>query len=79
MAISSVDECLRKIMGEGSGCDGNLRERWTDLGTRIVECQHHMSKSLQWNQEMAERYPDSTTPPTWFDPTIAGERWDDDY
>lgn len=24
-------------------------------------------------------YPDTSTPPSWFDPTYAGETWDEDY
>ena len=29
--------------------------------------------------EVRERYPDSPFAPSWFDPTYAGESWDDDY
>ncbi|ALF01567.1 hypothetical protein AVU96_gp068 [Mycobacterium phage Snenia] len=25
-----------------------------------------------------ERYPDTDIPPAWFDPTYAGERWNED-
>ena len=30
-------------------------------------------------KDFATAYPDSPIPPKWFDPTAAGERWDDDY
>jgi hypothetical protein len=26
--------------------------------------------------ELRQHYPDSATPPSWFDPSIAGEVWD---
>lgn len=29
--------------------------------------------------EIRSRYPDSSFAPSWFDPTYAGERWDEDY
>jgi hypothetical protein len=78
VAITPEDECLR-ASHDSAKCSGELAERWTEHGTRIVECHHHMTESFVRNQEIAERYPDSPVPPAWFDPTIAGESWDDDY
>lgn len=35
----------------------------------------------RWRDEpdAMERWWESDVPPAWFDPTYAGERWDDDY
>lgn len=76
MPIQETDTCLRSHNGEK--CQGALGERWTDAGTRIVECRHHMETSLQRNEELRERYPNSSMPPSWFDESNAGESWNDD-
>jgi hypothetical protein len=34
---------------------------------------------LDRRENSIERWADSDVPPPWFDPTFAGERWEDDY
>jgi hypothetical protein len=56
-----------------------MRESLTGTGTMIPRCDLHWDKRLQREEELRKRYPDSPIAPSWFDPTIAGERWNDDY
>jgi hypothetical protein len=64
-----------------SACQGavELREALSASGTRFPRCDGHWDKRLQEQQRLNRDYPDSPTPPAWFDPTYAGERWDEDY
>lgn len=75
-------ECLRRHH-DAENCRGSITRRWTEHGTAIDECDHHTTESLQRNQEIQERYPDSSEPPSWWlsqgGESYAGERWDDDY
>jgi hypothetical protein len=71
-------ECLRATH-DAENCSGEITRRFTDEGTPIDECKYHTDKSYQRREELKERYPDSPIAPDWFDPTVAGERWDDDY
>lgn len=48
-------------------------------GTMIYRCQAGHDASEAHARKVRERYPDTDTPPGWFDPTAAGERWNDDY
>ena len=42
---------------------------------KCTGCQTALEDRLN---EFDRRYPDSATPPSWFDPTYAGESWDED-
>lgn len=74
------DECLDGGR-EDDPCRGPV-ERHPSPGSRSMatwpRCEHHWARRLDRYEE-AERWADSDVPPPWFDPTIAGERWDDDY
>lgn len=72
-----MSECLRASY-DSENCSGEVTRRFTDLGTGIDECVYHMEKSRRRKQEIEERYPDTSNPPSWFDPTYAGESWDED-
>jgi hypothetical protein len=39
----------------------------------------YLNRLLPQLKDISERYPDSPTPPEWFDPSYAGESWDEDY
>lgn len=49
--------------------------------TAWPRCQKHNIE--RWDRyersDSIERYAESDVTPDWFDPSIAGERWDDDY
>lgn len=74
------EKCLRSIGNpeEAAKCVGVVAG-WESTTTMIYECEYHTRKSIEFRQGVRERYPDSPIPPSDFDPTYAGERWDDDY
>lgn len=41
-------------------------------------CEHHWARRLEAREKSIERYENSDVPPSWFDPTFAGESWDGD-
>ena len=72
--MKKEDGCLRF----DDNCQGNLEQRFTTLGTEIWECAYHAREMAKWRRQLNERYPDSPVAPEWFDPSYAGESWDDD-
>jgi len=38
-------------------------------------CPSHADAFWEQHEETLRKYPDSATPPSWFDPTYAGETW----
>lgn len=75
------DEPLRCIESDG-GCQGSveLRESLSGTGTPIARCDRHWSLRLDLQEGINRRYaPFSDVPPRGFDPSYAGERWDEDY
>ena len=70
-------ECLDHHKG---GCEGEVEYRpsLTGTGLAIPRCDHHWQARLDWQEEHLRIYPDSPTPPSWFDPEAAGEVWDDE-
>ncbi|MFD7835657.1 hypothetical protein [Streptomyces sp. NPDC059761] len=72
-------ECLDKQSGSHS-CEGYVtgRESESGTGTIIYRCAVGHRKAAARHAEIRERYPDSSIAPDWFDPTYAGERWDED-
>lgn len=69
-------ECL----DESTHCRGEVRYRdaLTETGVRYPRCDAHWEKRLAKQRRIDEDYGYSN-PPAWFDPSYAGERWDDDY
>lgn len=61
------------------GCEGEVAYRMSLSGTglNIVRCDHHWAQRLERQAGIEQRYPYHQPPD--FDPTYAGERWDDDY
>jgi len=77
MGMPIIRECLDDHRG---GCSGEvlLRPSLTGTGMAIPRCEAHWIKRLEKDEEDRAIYPDSPIPPAWFDPTAAGERWEDD-
>lgn len=73
-------ECLDHHEGD---CKGPVEYRMPLSGTgrSFPRCEGHWDARLDREEQIRERYghPDSSMPPSDFDPTYAGERWDDDY
>lgn len=70
--------CLNAHEG---GCEGAVEYRppLSGTGKSFPRCDRHWDERLDRQAEIDRRYPDSPIPPADFDPTYAGERWNDDY
>lgn len=69
-------ECVND---EAGPCRGELSFRRAAGGTcDITRCEAHWEERDEKEREIRENYPDSSTPPSWFDPTYAGERWNEE-
>lgn len=76
------DEPLECLDRHDNGCTGAVEMRHPLSGTGIPypRCDGHWDSRLRRQEEINARYaPFSDVPPAGFDPTYAGERWDDDY
>lgn len=66
----------------GEGCEGAIEYRMalSATGRSFVRCDKAWSDRLDTEEQTRRRYghPDSPFPPADFDPTYAGESWDDD-
>lgn len=63
-------------------CDtGPVEYRMSNTRTQRSSplCARHQRQRLDRMREIDARYPDSDSPPEWFDESYAGERWNDDY
>lgn len=70
--------CLDYRKGD---CEGEThpRESLSGTGTMIERCDKHWDERLKSHSEHLKVYPDSPIAPNWFDESLAGERWDDEY
>lgn len=62
------------------GCRGAVeyRQPLSASGVPFPRCELHWGQRLDRQQEISRNYPDSPSPPSWFDPTYAGETWDEE-
>lgn len=60
-----------------SACAGPLEDYYSAMGTHAVRCRSHMNAHYEIINGINERYPQHA--PSDFDPSYAGERWEDDY
>lgn len=70
-------ECLES----GPHCSGPV-EYWHSggsYGRSWPRCTFHGERRLDRYENSMERYAHSDVVPDWFDPSIVGERWGDDY
>ncbi|OEV28681.1 hypothetical protein AN220_00695 [Streptomyces nanshensis] len=67
-----------KCVESSPECRGEVYSRPAPSGSGFfyTRCDHHQDKTQKIVDEIEERYP--ITSPGWFDPTAAGERWDDE-
>lgn len=70
-------ECLD--IAEGGGCEGAVEYRTPLSGTgrSFPRCERHWERRLESQQGINARYPQHQ--PSDFDPSYAGERWEEDY
>lgn len=71
-------ECLNDY-GDGT-CRGPVEYRapLSGTGRSFPRCDRHWGERLDAQEDINSRYPDSPIAPSDFDPSYAGERWDDD-
>jgi hypothetical protein len=81
MTDDDQPECINGLGENAAECRGAVEYRpsLTGTGTPIARCDFHWDQRLQFEEGHRVNYPDSSTPPAWFDPSYAGECWDDDY
>lgn len=62
-------------------CKGEVRYRMALSGTgrSFPRCDKHWDDRLDVQDGINSRYPDSPFAPSGFDPSYAGESWDEDY
>jgi hypothetical protein len=62
------------------GCAGAVEYRFplSATGKSFPRCEKHWAERLDQQAEIDARYPDSPFAPSDFDPSYAGESWDDD-
>lgn len=67
------------IGGEGCAGEVHYRSALSGTGRSFPRCDKHWNDRLDLEARLRRDYPDTDTPPAWFDPANAGERWNDDY
>lgn len=75
--MNTTPECL-----DGPrDCAGAVEYRTPLSGTgrSFPRCDAHWEKRLDTQERINRDYPDSPAAPRWFDPSYAGEHWDEDY
>lgn len=69
----------RECVNFGPDCRGEVD--WFDpsgRGRGAQRCGHHRDVRAEQYEDSIERYAYSAMPPSWFDPTYAGESWDEE-
>ena len=69
-------ECLDDHLGS---CTGRIEYRYplSPSGHSRPRCDHHWDMRLEAQAKIDRRYPPH--PPADFDPSYAGENWDEEY
>lgn len=77
--LLQVEDCL-DFHSDADGCEGRVEWRMplSATGKSFARCDKHWSDRLDVQEGINDRYPDSPFPPSDFDPTYAGESWDED-
>lgn len=80
MLMTYTEKCVTASQPDATPCGGEVEQRWSRSGmTSTFRCERHEMDHQDILDGISRRYPDSDVAPAWFDPTYAGETWDDDY
>ena len=61
-------------------CNGPVEMHSLDGLNAWPRCEFHFDARMdRYEASDLERYANSDVAPSWFDPELTGERWDDDY
>ena len=75
-----ADACIDAPYGLGGGeCRGTVEYRAVPGGSAVARCEGHFERRMERWENSIEREALSDLAPSWFDPSYAGERWDEDY
>lgn len=78
--IPAPAEACSSRSRETTPCSGDVLTRYSRSGmTSTLRCEGHEMAHQDVLDGISRRYPDSDVAPSWFDPTYAGESWNDDY
>ena len=77
MTVAAETETLECVNWPDE-CEGavELRMALSGSGEPSPRCDKHWDRRLELEERLRADYPDSSTPPAWFDPANAGETWD---
>lgn len=69
-----------RCLDEDETCSGEVAYRMalSGSGRSYPRCETHWQQRLRKQARIDRTYPDTPTPPSWFDPAAAGERWNED-
>jgi hypothetical protein len=76
---SIIDTDLECINEYEDHCRGSVEYRMalSDTGQSFPRCEAHWAEAVDREMDLRRRYP--VIAPADWDPSYAGERWDDDY
>lgn len=74
--LEGLKKCIQAHDGD---CEGEVEYRFalSATGVSYPRCDKHWAERLEVQRGIEERYPHHQ--PADFDPSYAGERWDDEY
>lgn len=78
--LEDVEECEPRCLEASMECSGPIQYRMplSGSGKAFPRCDHHWEIRLAKQEEINQKYaPDSSVPPEGFDPSYAGECWDE--
>lgn len=67
-----------RCLQENEDCRGPVEMYMRSDMKSFPRCEYHQAKREEARENSLERYADSDVPPSWFDPSYAGEHWEDD-
>jgi hypothetical protein len=79
--MSMIEEAPRCLEDHGEGtCQGEVDYHWNGdpSGKAWPRCAKHQEAREERRENSMELYANSDVIPDWFDPSYAGERWEED-
>ena len=73
-----MESCLDDYGRDECAGEVEYRTPLSSSGVAFPRCDLHWDGRLDAQDRIDRDYPDCDTPPLWFDPLYAGEKWDDE-
>lgn len=76
MDLTEYPECL----DASDECEGSVeyRQALSATGKSFARCDKHWELRLAEQERIQHDYPDSPSPPAWYDEAAAGELWSEE-